>query len=109
MKIVYIADDGTEFDNYYKCDKYEFLLKYPRVQDIVFLDIIGNEISYPMTKAGYIGVETIIVPDQEAADQLSESAWYTGFRGYEDITSAGTWKFHNDPYNPRFMKMGDGR
>ena len=109
MRTIYIADDGTEFDNYHECEYYEFTSKYPRVQNIVFLDINGNDVSDPMSEDGYSSVETIIVPDREAVDQLNEIGEYTGFCCYEDITSAGTWKFDNDPYDPRFIKISDER
>ena len=38
MKVIYIADDGTKFDNEYDCERYEYGLSIKN-NNIIFLDI----------------------------------------------------------------------
>ena len=107
MKKIYVADDGTQFDVKYKCENYEFALNHPKINDIIFLDKDQNELNDPYSVGDYIKTNTIIVPDQEAADQLFKLGAYAGFGLYVYITSAGTWEFKNDLHNPKFIKVSD--
>ena len=107
MRTIYIADDGTQFDDEYEYEDYEFALKHPKINDIIFLDKDQDELNDPYSVRDYNETNTIIVPDQEAADQLIELGTYTCFSLYEYITSAGTWEFKDDPYDPKFIKVSD--
>ena len=38
MKIIYIADDGTQFDDEYACKDYEWKLNHPHLKDVHIFD-----------------------------------------------------------------------
>ena len=42
MKIIYIAEDGTQFDDEFECESYEGKLNHPYLKNIVFYDIKDN-------------------------------------------------------------------
>ena len=42
MKIIYIADDGKEFDDEFECEHYEWALDRPHIKEIVCYDENGN-------------------------------------------------------------------
>ena len=105
MKIVYIADDGTEFNNEYDCRDYEWMLERKEVFDLIeFYDVDGNKIENIMTEDAYNIVWTIVVPTEEAAKAIVDLGNYQGFSAYLDICSAGTWEWHEDGFNGSFIR-----
>lgn len=95
MKTLYIADDGTQFENKWKCADYEWKLAHPHLSEIRFLNAAGELLlSDPLEETTYNNTETVIVPNEAALQDLQELADYTGFCEYSDIDSIGTWK-HN--------------
>ena len=44
MKVIYIADDGKEFDNEYDCESYEWELNHAHLNEICFYDKDGNKL-----------------------------------------------------------------
>jgi len=104
MRVVYIANDGTQFDDGFDCEDYEWKLNHPRIVDIKFYDEFNNELFDPFSEKTYVETQTIIVPDDETAEQLRDLGYYTGFCCYEDITSAGKWVFNSDGFNGTYYK-----
>lgn len=98
MRVLYIADDGTEFDDQWDCEDYEWIQNHQRLKEIVFLDEDGKTLENPMSENTYINAETIVVPTDEAAKELRELGEYCGWF-YDSIISAGTWVFNEAPYN----------
>lgn len=95
MRVIYIADDGTQFDNMFKCEDYEWRLNHPGSNDIHMYDADGNELSEIITDKTYHSVEVVVAESEEALDALKELADYTGYCCYYDITSVGKWRFNN--------------
>lgn len=102
MRVLYIADDGTEFDDEWDCEEYEWIQNHQGLKEIVFLDQDGKVLEDPMSENTYINAETIIVPTDEAAKELRELGEYAGWF-YDSIISAGTWVFNKDPYNTQYL------
>lgn len=97
MKILYIADDGTQFEDEWECTDYEWRLAHPHLKEIKFLNAAGEPIlSDPLEDITYNKTETVIVPNEAALQDLQDLADYTGFCDYMDIDSIGTWKHYDD-------------
>ena len=99
MRVVYIADDGKEFDDEYECIDYEWKLKRPHLShltDIKFYDKDDNELTDIFSEEAYSITELVVVLDEIALKELQEFADYTGFCCYEDITECGEWIFNYD-------------
>lgn len=98
MKTIYIADDGTTFDDYYECENYEESMKHPNLYHITFLDSIGKELNPDEFPKGvfddllYQKCEWVIVHDEKEVSDIQWLADYCGWSEFEDITSPGTWK-----------------
>ena len=106
MRIIYIADDGAEFDNKKACEEYERKQqeKYNRLKNILFLDkdnniyhIISiscsNDEIYNMTEA-------LVIYKDEDYKQFIEYSKENGWcEFYEDITGPGLWKRESSESN----------
>lgn len=93
MKVIYIADDGKEFDNEYDCENYEWELNHTHLNEIRFYDKDGNKLNDAYSEDTYINAEIIVVSNENAIKELQEFAIYTGYCCYEDITECGEWHF----------------
>lgn len=94
MKVIYIADDGKEFDNEDDCEIYEWKLKHMHLNEICFYDKDGNKLYDAYSEDTYNNAERIVVPNENAVKELQEFARYTGYCCYEDITECGEWYFN---------------
>lgn len=95
MRVVYIADDGKEFDDQYDCEDYEWKLNHPSLNDIRLYDEKGNELKNIFSQNTYEIVMKIIVPSEIAAKDLCELGHYTGYCSYKDINEPGEWVWNN--------------
>jgi hypothetical protein len=105
MRIVYIADDGKEFDDEYKCKEYEWCLHHPNLQYVRIYDADGIELNDFFSEDTYGYSDKIVVPTDFAAKELQDLAEYTGYCYYAHITEAGTWVF--DEEAERFIKESE--
>ena len=96
MKVIYIADDGKEFDNEWDCMDYEWKLNHTHLNDIVFYDKDHNELKEIFLHDIYTITEKVVVPNKEALEDLHEFAEYTGFCCYYSIEDVGVWYFDED-------------
>ena len=96
MRVVYIADDGKEFDDQYDCEDYEWKLNHPSLNDIRLYDGDGNELKDILSQDTYEIVMKIVVPSEIAAKDLRELGYHTGWCCYEDISEPGEWGWNND-------------
>lgn len=103
MRIVYVADDGAEFDDEFECEAYEWKIKHPNLNDITFYDVNNNMLSNLFDEETYYNTEKIHIPNNLAAKDLLEFAKYTGFCAYSSITSHGIWVF--DSHKSKFVKI----
>ena len=93
MKVIYIADDGKEFDNEYDCESYEWKLNHAHLDEICFYDKNGNKLDDVYSEDTYNNSERIVVPNETAMKELQELAHYTGYCCYYDIIECGEWHF----------------
>lgn len=102
MKTVYIADDGKKFEDEYECKNYEFGISHPHLKTIELYDRHGKKLTNPLDDETYFNFTKIIVHSEEELADLYDTADYTGFGGYYDIKSVGTWIFDQD--KEKFVK-----
>ena len=102
MKILYIADDGTQFDDEWDCRDYEFR-KELDLDDIEMYDKDGNHLD-PMTEEAYDTVMRIVIKTEKAAEDLAKIEKYTGFIAYADVDTPGVWVYDDEK---GFVKEGD--
>ena len=93
MRIIYIADDGTEFDDKFDCKDYEWKLNHPHLKDVHIFDKYGTEFKDIFMQASYDYSSKIIITNEEALKDFQEFVKYTGFISYESIDKIGEWKF----------------
>ena len=102
MKTVYIADDGKKFENEHECCNYEFGISHPHLKTIELYDRHGKKLTNPLDDETYFNFTKIIIHSEEELTDLYDAADYTGFTGYYDIKSSGTWVFDQD--KEKFVK-----
>lgn len=103
MRIKYIADDGTEFDDETLCEDYEWKLNHPHLKDIHVFDEGGNEFKDIFSEDTYNQSAKIVVDTIEAVKDLQDLGIYTGYNCYEDIDDVGEWVF--DLKKETFVKV----
>lgn len=91
MKIEYIANDGTRFDDEFECSDYEWKLKHPYLKDIKLYDKDNNVMEDIFSEWAYGRTQRIVVDNEEAVKSLQELSSYTGFCCYESVSSSGSW------------------
>ena len=107
MRILYIADDGKEFDNEFECEHHEWILNHPHLNDIKCYDKDGKLFEDIMADDTYNYCQMVVVPTDECAKELSDLADYTGYCYYAHITEAGTWVFEEKGTDGKFVKVGE--
>ena len=103
MRIVYIADDGKEFDDKYDCEDYEWKLNHPGINDVRLYDEDNNELHNILSQDTYENVMRIVVPSQMAVSALNELGRYAGFCCYDDIPEPGEWAWYDREW--KFVKV----
>lgn len=96
MKVIYIADDGKEFDDELACEDYEWKLNHPHFKDVHFYDEDGNELDDVFSEGTYNKTEKIVIPNNDALNDFQDFAEYTGFCCYDGVVDCGEWNFDND-------------
>jgi hypothetical protein len=102
MRVIYIADDGKEFDNEYNCKDYEWKLNREGMDEGLHMyDINGDELTDYLEASTYNQVMTITIDDEDALQYIKDVSKYTGFCEYDSIDKCGMWVYEdNDPeYN----------
>ena len=107
MRVVYIADDGKEFDDEWECKDYEWKLNHHHLNDVRLYDKDEMRLRDIFSEDTYNNVVKIIVPNNYAATDMKELANYTGYCYYAHITEAGTWVFEENGTDGKFVKVGD--
>lgn len=102
MRTVFIADDGTQFDDEWNCKDYEFR-KSLDLDDIELYDKNGARLDL-LSEDGYNKAVKIIVKTERAASDLNKIAKYTGFTLYEDVNGVGTWMFKEHDHRQEFVR-----
>ena len=107
MRVVYIADDGKEFDDEWDCEHYEWLQKHPHLKEIKCYYKSGKLCEDIMSDETYNYCDKVVVPTDECAKELRDLANYAGYCYYSHITEKGTWVFEENGSDGRFVKVGD--
>ena len=102
MKVIYIADDGKEFDDEWDCRDYEWKLNHSSLKDICFYDKDDKLLEDIFSEKTYNVTDKIVVTNENQLKDLQELARYCGFCCYEDIVECGEWIF--DYYKGTFVK-----
>lgn len=93
MKIIYITDDGIQFDNKQDCLDHEWELEHPHLKDVQIFDKNNNKLENVFAENTYHNSETIVIPNNEALKDFQAFVEYTGHCAYENINQVGKWKF----------------
>ena len=96
MRVIYIAEDGTLFDNEWDCEHYEFRASLKGLKDIVCLDEDGEILYDLFSQDTYNYGNVISVLTDDALKTLHKIANYCGWCLWDDIDSIGTWSFKED-------------
>lgn len=104
MRTVYIADDGTQFDDQWECEDYELLLNNPCLKDIIVYNGDGEVLSNIFDEETYEYATKIIVPTNESAVALRELGERNGWCNYADIKESGTWRWKCG-FKGKFIKI----
>ena len=106
MKVLYIADDGKEFDNEFDCERYEWMLNHSNLKYIKIYDgRTGELFDNIMDEEAYEYGDKVVIPTEFALKDLHDWATYSGYCYFHQITEAGTWVF-NENENV-YEKVGD--
>lgn len=110
MITIYIAENGKPFDCAWDCEIYEWKLHHKRLDDVKIFDKDGNELKDISLDDTYNDAYKVIVPDEEAAEQVHDAAEYYGWCSMETIDAPGTWGYRErDHYwDGEFVKEQDG-
>lgn len=104
MKVIYIADDGTQFEDRWTCEGYEWALNHKNIYNVLIYDENGNRFTDFMSQDTYENANIVIVLDNAALEDLHELARLTGFCCYHQIESSGKWEFKMDGYDGCYVK-----
>ena len=104
MKTIFIADDGTQFDDFDKCEEYETIQKHQKMFDIIFADENGTEYTLnkddPFNDLTYHKAWKVVIKTQEELDELAFLASECGWIKFEQITDLGTWiRFEGEDFD----------
>ena len=98
MKIIYEAFDGTQFDNEFECEDYEWKKNHEEsLKDLIFYDRKGKVmLGKKLSEDVYNNVMKIEVLSNNAVKAIQDIADYTGFLCYGTINEVGVWKWNNE-------------
>lgn len=104
MRTIYIADDGTQFDNKWDCVDYEWRQNHPYIKEVLLYGKRRKRIKEDiLSEDVYNTVEFIVIKTEEILKDFRALVDYTGFCCYDDITEVGKWKF--DEKKQTFVKV----
>jgi hypothetical protein len=103
MRAIYIADDGTQFDDRFDCEDYEWKLNHPHLKDVHIFDKDGNKFDNVFSEDAYNYSDKIVVTSNGAVKDLHDLANYTGYCYYEHVNEVGEWRF--DETKEKFVMM----
>ena len=101
MKIIYEAFDGTQFDNEFECEDYEWKLNHEEsLKDLIFYDKDGKVMTdSKLSEDVYSKVMKIEVLSNYGVQALKDIADYTGFLCYDVVNEVGIWVWNNEDEN----------
>ena len=98
MKIIYEAFDGTQFDNEYDCESYEFQKQILEKTGIRVFDRHRRKLPNLNFTGQYYDTDgteyRVVIHDEDDLRDMKEVQKFTGM--YCDIDSIGTWYYSDD-------------
>lgn len=98
MRVVYISDDGKEFNDEFECEQHEWIISNPDIENIHIYDVNGNELVDLFSENTYDKSYRIEVPDEKTLEALHKLADYTGFHLYNSINDYGDYVYDNEDF-----------
>lgn len=106
MKTIYIADDGTHFDDFWECEFHEWRMKHPYLRDVHVYDKTGQEITDMFSNDDAYDYGTkVVVTSEDGVKDFIEYAEHMGYCDFEDITEVGEWIWSIE--DQKFRKVRD--
>ena len=101
MKVIYEAFDGTQFDNEFSCEDYEWKLNHEEsLKDLIFYDKDEKVMTdSKLSEDVYSKVMKIEVLSNYGVQALKDIADYTGFLCYDVVNEVGIWVWNNEDKN----------
>lgn len=96
-KTIYIADDGTHFDDEIECMKYDLTNAvefFVNEGDISFADEEGNEVTDPKVVLSGETIYQINIKTDLTLKLVKDLNEWNGY--FFDIDSLGVWKYYTD-------------
>ena len=95
MREVFIADDGTEFDDEWDCMEYEWICEYgPELDKIKFFDCDNKQLVWNKDDEFYYSLNRVELETEEEFNALHELAKGCGWCAlFESITGPGIWVY----------------
>lgn len=96
MKIIYIADDGKQFDDPWECEAYEELQKHTYIYGIKF--VTDHDAEYQISHGEefedyiYNKANCVLIHNERELSDLQWLADYCGWSEFQQIDSTGMWK-----------------
>lgn len=98
MRVIYISNDGKEFNDEFECEQHEWIISNPDIENIHIYDKDGNELVDLFSENTYDKSHRIEVPNESALDALHKLADYTGFHLYKTIDDCGDYVYDNEDF-----------
>ena len=101
MRVIYIADDGTQFDDEWECKSYEMRQNHPYCATIEYFNeagnplTIGEDITDAFDDRIYDFAWKVIIHNEE---EFKDFCWLQDYHGWYDmecITGPGVWNYIN--------------
>ena len=107
MRVIYIADDGKEFDDKLECEHHEWMLNHQNLKYIKIYNENDELIEDILSEEAYNYGQEVIVPTDLAAKELRDWAEYSGYCYFDHIKEAGVWEFREKGCYGEFVKVGE--
>lgn len=98
MRVIYISNDGKEFNDEFECEQHEWIINNPDIENIHIYDVNGDELVDLFSENTYDKSYRIEVPNESALDALHKLADYTGFHLYKTIDDCGDYVYDNEDF-----------
>ena len=105
MRVIHIAEDGTLFDNEFECRDYEFIISLKDIKKISCYNDDCELMTDLLSQDTYDYGNTIIIETLEALKTFHKIADYCGWCEWDRIDSVGIWKWQDDGFYEKFIKI----
>ena len=93
MRAIYIANDGTVFDDEWDCKEYEWKLSHLALKEVRVLDERGRLLKDIFSEDTYNKSFIVIIKTPEAVIDFKEFVRWSGFCEFGPINDTGVWRY----------------